>query len=113
MFQTTVTIQRPMNTTLTGADGRPATGLYVQADQMSPEEVIKYQPIYKWTGLYQFKITTKFWEAARLILNQDWLVDEQNLDPVTGFTYRYKVCGQPKNYPFSHQECYCDVFVGK
>jgi hypothetical protein len=116
MRDTTVTILRGGNdltsNTLVGLDGRLATGILVQVDQMDVKEVVAMQQIYGWYGKIGYKVITTFWNANALIRQDDVLVDEHYLDVDTNTNYRYHVVGRPKDYAPFHQEVICDVTVG-
>lgn len=112
MWDTTLTIQRPPNTTYVGTDGRNASGIIAQVDQASDKEVIDLKMIYSFQGTFVYKVYIPFWYATSLIKQDDILIDERVLDPDRGTLYRYKVVGRPHNFLYDHQECYCIVEGG-
>lgn len=112
MWDTTITIQRPPNTTLTGTDGRSATRIGpVLVVQVSDVEQLQSQAVYGFQGGLYFKLNVP-WYPNSLVKQNDYLIDEQFTDPDRGTPYRFRVVGRPKNLPPDHQELHCFVEVG-
>lgn len=114
MRETTLTILRPLETILVGSDGRLATGIFAQIDQISTEEQIKYKAIYEFYGKFSFKAIVQ-WYPNSLIKQDDVLKDERFINPDIpgGATlFYYKVIGPPMNFYLDHQQCLMDVTVG-
>ena len=114
MYDTTVTIQRPAGTTLTGLDGRLAVHLIAQIDQSSDKEMVELRAIYDFQGNNLYKVYLP-WYPNALVKQDDVLLDERFINPdIEGATtyYQYNVVGRPKNFYLDHQTCYCTVEVG-
>lgn len=108
MYTTTVSVVRPSS----GANSKLATGIQVQVDQASLNEVVAHQQIADHEVGDLFKIYTLWWPAV-LIQRGDQLQDEQFTDPQTGAAILYRVTGRVKVFRNDHQECYAVVRPGR
>lgn len=108
MRETTVTIQRPEGTALSGG-----TGIRVQVDQTSDQERVLAMQAYEWRGADLYKVYTLDWNPGALIARGDLLVDERFTDEETGQYFRYRVVGRPKNQDRFNQTMLCEVVVGQ
>ncbi len=112
MRDTTLTIQRGVNTaTVTDLASRLATGISAQIDEVDGT----LQTIHGEVTIFEEGIDFKLivaWNPNALIRKGDTLLDERYVDVTTGMQYQYLVTRRPKDYQFSHQECYCKVVEG-
>jgi|SRR5579872_2958848 len=105
MRNTTITIQRPEGTVL-------VTGLPVQVDQASIQEVVAHHQQYDYHTYDAFKVYTQGWYPNSLLQQDDVLFDELYTDPNTAAPFKYRVIGRVKDYFYDHQEAYCEVVPG-
>lgn len=108
MRETTVSVYRPEGTLL-------ASGIRVQVDQLSDQEMVELAGFYDWRGVDRFRIYTLDWNPTTLIARGDLLVDERFTDEATsgGQYFRYRVVSRPKTFDRSYQAMLCDVTVGQ
>lgn len=112
MRYTSITIRRPEKTTLTGLDGRLASGIRVKVDEVSEMLQANHQA-YDYHAPYTYKVYTFGWYPNSLIRKGDVLIDERYTDPQTGQLYKYRVTGRPKDFQGDHQECQVEVVEGQ
>lgn len=113
MWDTAVTIYRGTDTSaLSGLDGKIAQHIRVRVAQVSDQEAIQAKA-YDFHADYDHKIITFNWYPNSLIRQGDILVDEQNLDPLTGVAYKYRITDRPKDYVNHHQEMKAKVVLGR
>lgn len=99
MIFTTVTQQR------NGATLR--TGIAVQIDNMSVMQASEAGGASPYDSFWVY--TTG---GSLDVRRQDLLIDEQNVDPVTGNNTKYRVFGRPESFEQDHSEIMCEVVTG-
>ncbi len=105
MRETTLTVHRPEGTVI-------ASGVPVQVDQTSLQEVIHHRQAYGWDGADLFKLYTAWWMPAFQLQRGDVVFDERFTDPETGALYKYRVIGRVRVFDRDHLECFAEVVVG-
>lgn len=109
MRYTTVTVQRPDGTAL-------ATGLAVQVDQLSNQEMLVHAQLENFRVADRYKVITQWWPVlgtgATQVRRGDLLVDERYTNSETGAAYHYRVTGLPKLFDLDHEEMTVEVVTG-
>lgn len=109
MRNTTVSVQRPEGTTI-------ATGIQVQVDQMSAQEMLVHAQMDGFRVVDRYKVYTQWWPIlpdGSQIRRGDVLLDERDTNyEANGAAFKYRVTGLPKLYDLDHEEFVVEVVTG-
>lgn len=93
--------------------GNPvAQHVFIRIEQVGDQQALTHQRLYGTDVRVIYALTTYGWNPTALVRQDDFVVDETQVDPDTGLNVRMRITGRPRNAVGDHQELRGEVVVG-